>query len=153
LLQKVPAVYRTEINDVLLTALVQTFTQWTKGHSLLVDLEGTDEKHRKRYRFIADNRLVYNYLPSAANFGGFFQPGEALKAIKNSSECPESGHWLWSAALSERGHFSDRATANSQAEVRFNYLGQLDQVLSESALFEVDRTPGTSRTTRQSAIC
>jgi len=25
--------------------------------------------------------------------------------------------------------------------VRFNYLGQLDQVLSESALFEVDRTP------------
>jgi len=46
------------------------------------------------------------------------------------------------------GHFSDRATANSQAEVRFNYLGQLDQVLSESALFEVDRTPGTSRSPR-----
>jgi len=57
-----------------------------------------------------------------------------------NSSGPESGHWLWSAALSERGHFSDRATANSQAE-RFNYLGQLDQVLSESALFEVDRTP------------
>jgi len=110
-----------------------------KGHSLLVDLEGTDEKHRKRYRFIADNRLVYNYLPSA-NFGGVFQPGEALKAIKEQLECPESGHWLWSAALSERGHFSDRATANSQA-VRFNYLGQLDQVLSESALFEVDHSP------------
>jgi len=48
----VPAVYRTEINDVLLL-------------SLLVDLEGTGS-NRKRYRFIADNRLVYNYLPSAA---------------------------------------------------------------------------------------
>jgi len=77
-------------------------TQW-KGHSLLVDLEARTS-NRKRYRFIADNRLVYNYLPSAANFGGVFQPGEALKAIKNSSGCPESGHFLW-------GHFSDRATA------------------------------------------
>jgi len=75
----VPAVYRTEINDVLLTALVQTFTQWTKD-TPTGGSGGTDEKHP--YRFIADNRLVYNYLPSAANFGGVFQPGEALKAIK-----------------------------------------------------------------------
>ena len=29
LLQDVPAVYRTEINDVLLTALAQTLSDWT----------------------------------------------------------------------------------------------------------------------------
>ena len=29
LLQEVPAVYHTQINDVLLTALVQSFGQWT----------------------------------------------------------------------------------------------------------------------------
>jgi len=29
LLQEVPAAYHTQINDVLLTALVQAFAQWT----------------------------------------------------------------------------------------------------------------------------
>jgi len=40
LLQEVPAAYHTQINDVLLTALVQAFTQWTGERSLLVNLEG-----------------------------------------------------------------------------------------------------------------
>jgi amino acid adenylation domain-containing protein len=41
LLQDVPGAYNTQINDVLLTALVQTFTRWTGSHSLLIDLEGS----------------------------------------------------------------------------------------------------------------
>ncbi|MBE9170902.1 amino acid adenylation domain-containing protein [Pleurocapsales cyanobacterium LEGE 06147] len=40
LLQVVPAAYQTQINEVLLTALVQAVGQWTGTHSLLVDLEG-----------------------------------------------------------------------------------------------------------------
>jgi len=40
LLQNVPSAYNTQINDVLLTALVQSFAQWTGERSLLVDLEG-----------------------------------------------------------------------------------------------------------------
>ncbi|MBW4592042.1 MAG: amino acid adenylation domain-containing protein [Brasilonema angustatum HA4187-MV1] len=40
LLQDVPSAYNTQINDVLLTALVQTFTRWTSSPSLLIDLEG-----------------------------------------------------------------------------------------------------------------
>jgi len=77
LLQKVPAAYRTEINDVLLTALVQTFTQWTRtptGGS-----GGHGREARKRYRFIANGWLVYNYLPSGANFGGIFPAREAIE--------------------------------------------------------------------------
>src|SRR5947208_2777947 len=40
LLQEVPPVYHTQINDVLLTALVQAFAQWTGQRHLLLDLEG-----------------------------------------------------------------------------------------------------------------
>src|SRR5207245_852042 len=40
LLQEVPAAYRSQINDVLLTALVQAFSRWTGTLSLLIDLEG-----------------------------------------------------------------------------------------------------------------
>src|SRR5436309_8432373 len=40
LLQDVPAVFSTQINDLLLTALLDTFTRWTAADSLLLDLEG-----------------------------------------------------------------------------------------------------------------
>ena len=40
LLQEVPAVYHTQINDVLLTALVESLSVWTGSRSLVVNLEG-----------------------------------------------------------------------------------------------------------------
>jgi aryl carrier-like protein len=40
LLQEVPEVYHTEINDVLLTALVEAYGKWSGEGRLLVDLEG-----------------------------------------------------------------------------------------------------------------
>ena len=40
LLQDIPSVYNTQINDVLLTALLESFSQWIGEKSLIVDLEG-----------------------------------------------------------------------------------------------------------------
>src|SRR5207253_4126027 len=40
LLQQVPAAYRTQINDVLLTALGRTLREWTGRRQVLVELEG-----------------------------------------------------------------------------------------------------------------
>jgi hypothetical protein len=40
LLQDVPKAYNTQVNDVLLTALVQAFSYWTGDAGLLIDLEG-----------------------------------------------------------------------------------------------------------------
>ncbi|WP_035982540.1 non-ribosomal peptide synthetase, partial [Bradyrhizobium sp. STM 3843] len=40
LLQEVPGVYHTQINDVLLTALVEAFADWTGQRRLLIGLEG-----------------------------------------------------------------------------------------------------------------
>ena len=40
LLQEVPAAYGTQINEVLLTALVVAFSGWSGAARLLVDLEG-----------------------------------------------------------------------------------------------------------------
>jgi len=67
----VPAVYRTEINDVLLTALVQTFTQWTKGHSLLVDLEGTDEKQSQTISIYRGQSAGLQLFPVLLTLEGF----------------------------------------------------------------------------------
>jgi len=40
LLQEIPPVYHTQINDLLLTALAQTFERWTGERTLLVAVEG-----------------------------------------------------------------------------------------------------------------
>ena len=40
LLQEVPAAYHTQINDILLAALVKAFAEWTGESQLLVNLEG-----------------------------------------------------------------------------------------------------------------
>src|SRR5205085_3538603 len=40
LVQEVPAVYHTQINDLLLTALAQALALWSGSSTLLVDLEG-----------------------------------------------------------------------------------------------------------------
>ncbi len=40
LLRQIPAVYHSQINDLLLTALAESFRPWTGRESLLVDVEG-----------------------------------------------------------------------------------------------------------------
>src|SRR5262249_37370804 len=40
LLRQLPATYHSQINDVLLTALAESFRPWTGRESLLVDVEG-----------------------------------------------------------------------------------------------------------------
>src|SRR5262249_25891749 len=40
LLQEVPAVYHTHINEVLLAALALTLTKWTGSPRVLIDMEG-----------------------------------------------------------------------------------------------------------------
>src|SRR5581483_11717051 len=40
LLQQVPGAYRTQINDVLLTALARVLADWTGHDQVLIDLEG-----------------------------------------------------------------------------------------------------------------
>jgi non-ribosomal peptide synthase protein (TIGR01720 family) len=145
LLQEVPATYRTQINDVLLAALVQTFNQWTGEQSLLVDLEGHGRE------VIANNidlsRTVgwfTSIFPVLLTLEENLEPGEALKAVKEQlRSIPNRG-----IGYGVLRYLSKDAQLQTlpQAEVRFNYLGQFDQVLLESSLFKlVQQTPGVSR--------
>jgi non-ribosomal peptide synthase protein (TIGR01720 family) len=145
LLQEVPAVYRTQINDVLLAALVQTFNQWTGEQSLLVDLEGHGREA------IANNidlsRTVgwfTSIFPVLLTLEESLEPGEALKVVKEQlRSIPNRG-----IGYGVLRYLSKDAQLQTlpQAEVRFNYLGQFDQVLPESSLFKlVNQTPGVSR--------
>jgi amino acid adenylation domain-containing protein/non-ribosomal peptide synthase protein (TIGR01720 family) len=152
LLQDVPAAYQTQINDVLLTALVQTFAEWTQEHSLLLDLEGHGREAIDKD--IDVSRTVgwfTTIFPVLLTLEGISHPGEALKAIKEQLRgVPNRGIGYGVLRyLSEDAQVTQQLQSLPQAEVRFNYLGQFDQVLPESSLFKlVNQTTDTSRSPR-----
>jgi amino acid adenylation domain-containing protein/non-ribosomal peptide synthase protein (TIGR01720 family) len=138
LLQEVPKAYKTQINDVLLTALVQAFTQWIGGHSLLVDLEGHGRE--EIFNDVDLSRTVgwfTTIFPVLLELGEAAHPGEALKAVKEQLRgIPNRGigygvlRYLW-----QEREIAKQLKALPQAEVSFNYFGQFDPTFSESSLF------------------
>ncbi|MCC5635071.1 amino acid adenylation domain-containing protein [Nostoc sp. CHAB 5844] len=134
LLQEVPQAYNTQINDVLLTALVQTFSQWAGTRSLLVALES-----HGREEILDDldlSRTVgwfTSIFPVFLDLGKSAHPGEALKTIKEQLRAiPNRG--IGYGIL--RYLTQDNVLQNfSEPEVVFNYLGQFDQTFSTSSLF------------------
>jgi amino acid adenylation domain-containing protein/non-ribosomal peptide synthase protein (TIGR01720 family) len=137
LLQEVPPVYHTQINDVLLTALVQSMAPWTGAGSLLLDLEG----HGREELFAEVNlsRTVgwfTTLFPVCLELGA--EPlGEALKAVKEQLRSIPKGGIGYGLLRYVHPDTGVRAALQAlpQAEISFNYLGQLDQTLSESSLF------------------
>ena len=136
LLQDVPAAYHTQINDVLLTALVQTFSKWTGAQSLLLNLEGHGREP------ISDDLDVSRTVgwfttisPVLLDIGKASGPGEALKAIKEQIRSIPSrgiGYGLL-RYLSGEPEIAAQLQALPHPEVSFNYLGQFGQSGSESS--------------------
>ncbi len=129
LLQEVPSAYQTQINDILLTALVQAFSQWTGVNSLLIDLEGHGREdiipNIDLSRTIGWFTTIFPvYLHLEANSA----PEAALKTIKEQlRSIPHRGINYGVLRYLRR---DEALQVMPQAEVKFNYLGQFDQVLS-----------------------
>lgn len=142
LLQKVPRAYRTQINDVLLTALVEAFSEWTGRRSLLLNLEGHGRE--EVLPEVDISRTVGWFttdFPLLLDLEGRRESGEALTAVKEQLRAvPNNG-----IGFGLLRHLSpDPAGGESLArlprpEVAFNYMGQFDQVLSGGALFRLAR--------------
>ncbi|HEX8185311.1 MAG TPA: amino acid adenylation domain-containing protein, partial [Blastocatellia bacterium] len=83
LLREVPKAYRTQIGDVLLTALAQAFCRWTGENLLLVDMEGHGREeiieNLDLSRTVGWFTTIY---PTLLRYEVSSDPGEALKSIK-----------------------------------------------------------------------
>jgi len=152
LLQEVPSAYHTQINDVLLTALVQCFGQWCGEQTLLVDLESHGRE--ELFEGVDISRTVgwfTSIFPvwlqlQASNLG------ESLKSIKEQlRQVPKRGIGYGILRyLSPDAATRAKLQSLPQAEISFNYLGQLDQGRSPSSLWTLahsgsDRSPLGSR--------
>jgi amino acid adenylation domain-containing protein/non-ribosomal peptide synthase protein (TIGR01720 family) len=140
LLHDVPAAYNTQINDVLLTAVVQAFYEWTGKRTLLVSLEGHGRED------VVENVDVSRTVgwfttefPVLLTSEGAKVASEALPLIKEQLRAiPQRGiGYGLLRYLSDDDQTREQLSKLSQPDVSFNYLGQFDQVLSESALFRI----------------
>ncbi|PSL55728.1 non-ribosomal peptide synthase protein (TIGR01720 family)/amino acid adenylation domain-containing protein [Saccharothrix carnea] len=136
LLRDVPPVYRTQVNDVLLTALGRVLADWTGRSRVLVDLEG-----HGREELFADvdlSRTVgwfTTVFPVALDVpdGGW---GEALKSVKEQLRAVP-GRGIGYGALR---HLARTAPA-CDPRVSFNYLGRFDADQRDLELSADPRAP------------
>ena len=142
LLQDVPGVYNTRMDDVLLTALVQALSQWTGMTSWTIDLE-----HHGRVGTAVDtdvSRTVGWFtalFPVRLDIGnkGWHHAGEVLQTIKEQLRTVPNqgiGYGLL-RYLSDDPDVAEQLNACPSAEVLFNYLGQLDRVVPASSPFRL----------------
>ncbi|OLF53003.1 non-ribosomal peptide synthase/polyketide synthase [Pseudomonas chlororaphis] len=136
LLQDAPAAYRTQINDLLLTALARVITRWTGDSSALVQLEGHGRE--ELFDSIDLSRTVgwftsvfpVKLTPQAALADSIKQIKEQLRAVPNKG--------IGFGALRYLGdeHAQQTLAALAVPRITFNYLGQFDASFDEEqALF------------------
>ncbi|MFF7110513.1 amino acid adenylation domain-containing protein [Pseudomonas sichuanensis] len=135
LLQEAPAAYRTQVNDLLLTALAQAVAGWSGQAEVLVQLEG----HGREDAF-ADIDLSRTVGWFTTLFPVRLTPagdaGTAIKTIKEQLRgVPHKG--IGHGLLRQLGNPEQRQSLAALAPPRitFNYLGQFDQQFDEHALW------------------
>lgn len=129
LLQEIPKAYKTQINDILLTALVQAFTKWTGGNSVLLNFEG----HGREDLFddVDLSRTVgwfTTIFPVLLELKAADNLGDAIQSIKEQLRAvPKRGMGYGVLRyLSGDADITSQLSAKPQPEVSFNYLGQFD---------------------------
>ncbi len=135
LLQDVPAVYNTSVNDALLTALVQTFARWSGERCLLVDVEGHGREEIVEginiSRTVGWFTTIFPVLLEVSETDDL----PAIKQIKEQlHEIPQRGIGYGLLRYLRSDETSAILRELPPAEVLFNYLGQFDSVLAGSTL-------------------
>jgi amino acid adenylation domain-containing protein/non-ribosomal peptide synthase protein (TIGR01720 family) len=138
LLREVPEAYQTQINDILLAAFAQAFGDFTSSDVVLVDLEGHGREELfddvDLTRTVGWFTTVY---PVVLDLDAQASAGATIKSVKEQLRAIPTrgiGHGAL-RYLREGDALSTALAALPQAEVSFNYLGQLDQALPESSPF------------------
>ncbi|MCA1681965.1 MAG: amino acid adenylation domain-containing protein [Actinobacteria bacterium] len=125
LLQDVPGVYRTQVNDVLLAALGRVLARWTGRERVLIDLEGHGREDlfagvdlSRTVGWFTTLFPVALEAPEDADLGGL------LKSVKEQLRAVPSRGLGYGALryLTQDSGLAEQAAPH----VSFNYLGQFD---------------------------
>ncbi|MEW5753498.1 non-ribosomal peptide synthetase [Pseudomonas lactis] len=135
LLQQAPSAYRTQVNDLLLTALARVLCRWSGQASALIQLEG----HGRETLFDdIDLTRSVGWFTSAypLRLTPQAEQGDSIKAIKEQLRgVPHKGLGYGVLRYLADDLCKQSMAALPSAQVTFNYLGQFDQSFGTDALF------------------
>jgi non-ribosomal peptide synthase protein (TIGR01720 family) len=152
LLQEVLGVYHTQINDLLLTALLKSFAPWTGRKDLMIALEGhgrealfEDADVSRTVGWFTSIYPVHLELPESTVIA------EELKSVKEQlRRVPNAGIGFEILRfLSEDAEITREFETQQRPEVTFNYLGQFDQLLAANMPVSIaQESSGSSQSLR-----
>ncbi|WP_460134946.1 non-ribosomal peptide synthetase [Pseudomonas sp. S1_E04] len=135
LLQHAPSAYRTQVNDLLLTALARVLCRWSGHASALIQLEGHgretlfDDIDLTRSVGWFTSAYPLRLTPRAGQ-------GDSIKAIKEQlRSVPHKGLGYGVLRYLADPLCQQAMAALPSADITFNYLGQFDQSFGPDALF------------------
>ena len=143
LLQQAPSAYRTQVNDLLLTALARVLCRWSGHASALIQLEG----HGRETLFDEiDLTRSVGWFTSAypLRLTPLMEQGASIKAIKEQLRAvPHKGLGYGVLRYLADDLCRQAMAALPSADITFNYLGQFDQSFGSDALFHpLDESAG-----------
>ena len=135
LLQQAPSAYRTQVNDLLLTALARVLCRWSGQASALIQLEG----HGRETLFDdIDLTRSVGWFTSAypLRLTPQAEQSDSIKAIKEQLRgVPHKGLGYGVLRYLADDLCKQSMAALPSAQITFNYLGQFDQSFGTEALF------------------
>lgn len=134
LLQEVNQAFQTQINDVLLIALSETISKWSGNRELVIGLEG----HGRENLFPdldTTNTVGWftNKYPILITTEEYNERSEQIKSIKEQlRKTPEKGMGYTCLRYLHADPELRASLAGNHWDIVFNYLGQLDNLFSDS---------------------
>ena len=135
LLQVAPATYRTQVNDLLLSALARVICRWSGQPSCLIQLEG----HGREDLFAdLDLSRTVGWFTSlfAVQLTPCAGPGESIKSIKEQlRSVPDKGVGYGLLRYLAGEAVAEQLASLATPRITFNYLGQFDRQFDDTAMF------------------
>ena len=141
LLSEVGAAYHTQIQEVLLAALVEAIWEWTGERQVVVQMEGHGRE--ELFEQVDLTRTVgwfTSLYPLRLDLRRVHGVGEVLQAVKEQVRAVPGrgvGYGIWKYLRVTEGEAAEagggREAAARESEISFNYLGQFDQVMGDEA--------------------
>lgn len=153
LLQQAPQVYRAQMDEVLLAALAEALSRWSRASLLAIDLEGHGREEIIEGVDLSRTVGYFTTLfPVLVNLDEGRDVEASLKSVKEQMRrVPKHGIGYGLLRYLKRdAKIAEQLRDRCEAEISFNYLGRFDQVSSATGLLAPAReSGGPSRSLRQ----
>ncbi len=137
LLKEVSRAYRTRINEVLVAGMEMGLGRWMRGQRVKMDVEGHGRQEIGEGVDVTRTVGWFTAIYPVVLELGEEEIGERLKRVKEEMRRVPGGGIGY--GLLKYGDQQERRAGEQEeeAEIVFNYLGQVDQVMSEEGMFSL----------------